>query len=81
MASRILQALARKFIGRADGLGYRGKKRDDAALDFFCGAAVAPDAAERGDLSQHIHTVNALVIATRGYVAVRELAAEEPAHV
>lgn len=34
-----VKMLALKFKERSEALGYKGKKRDDAALDYFAGAA------------------------------------------
>lgn len=39
----IVKELAKKFLERADELGYRGKKRVDGALDYMAGAYVALD--------------------------------------
>jgi hypothetical protein len=38
--SATTQKLALSFIERADALSLKGKKRDDAALDYWCGAAI-----------------------------------------
>jgi len=36
---QIVQVLAKRFLERSEALGYKGKKADNAALDYFCGAA------------------------------------------
>ena len=73
------QKIAKAFIERSDHLSYKGKKRDDCALEFWCGAAVhaqhsgAPDAAEQ---YQYLATVGYMSVAVRGYMAIRELATD-----
>lgn len=68
-----LVEIASKFKERKDALGYKGKKLDDAALDFFIGAAVGARAAGNDDIAKHIEAVAALLVAVRGYVAVSEI--------
>jgi folate-dependent phosphoribosylglycinamide formyltransferase PurN len=75
---QITQRLAEQFIERVDALGYKGKRRDDAALDFFCGAASAAEALDPG-LTAHLTRVVVHLIAIRGYMAVLALAHPEPA--
>ena len=72
-----IRILAQKFIERAEALKYKGKARDNAALDFFCGAAAMAELA--GDLPMYRHLGNIIVtmIAVRGYMAVRQLAMPE----
>lgn len=72
---QVVKQLALRFIERAEALNYKGKKRDDAALDFFCGAACVIEANGDPDLADHIGRVAVMLISVRGYFAVRELAA------
>jgi hypothetical protein len=65
--------LAEKFIERSTALKYRGKKRDAAALDYFCGAATMAELNGDTALSEHLGWVLAVMIAVRGYTAVLEL--------
>lgn len=39
--SALMKTLCKKFVERTEALGLRGKKRDDALVDFMCGAATA----------------------------------------
>ena len=64
--------IARAFIARTKTQNYRkGKQLDNAALEFFCGAATAcigtPD-------ENHMST-NAYLVAIRGFSWIEELAA------
>jgi hypothetical protein len=43
---------AQQFVERASALNYKGKKRDDAAIDYFCGIATALKASNRDDESE-----------------------------
>lgn len=70
-------AFALLFIQRADALGYKGVKRDNAALDFYCGAATAL-AATTGDTvararSNMLEKQARMLVSVRGYIAVMEL--------
>lgn len=75
-----VQKIAKLFITRAEHLNLRGRKRDDAAMEFFVGAAMGVNTLvkEKGDdastLYDHIILVASLLIATRGYAAVVGLA-------
>lgn len=73
----IVTGLAQRFIERAEALGYKGKARDKAALDYFVGAATLADLQANHALAQHLGTVSALIVSVRGYFGVRELAAEK----
>lgn len=67
--------LAQAFIERAVARNYRGKKRDDAALDFFIGATNLAQFTGDAALTQHLKTILVLIIAVRGFKGVEELAA------
>jgi hypothetical protein len=56
-----------QFVGRADHLGYKGKTRDRAAIDFLCGLSCGARLAGDTKMSDHILMVIATTIATRGY--------------
>lgn len=73
MASPEIKFVAEKFVERANALGLKGKRRDDAALDFFCGAAIGAQAANNIPLAQQIGNVAALIVAVRGAMAVIDL--------
>jgi hypothetical protein len=68
--------MAVKLIERAAALGLKGKKRDDAALDYFVGAAAGAELAGDAKLACHLGVVSAMIISVRGYIGVAELAAE-----
>jgi hypothetical protein len=74
--------LAKSFIERAESLGYKGRKRDEAALDYFCGAAQAARFVGNDDLYQHLVWAIFKIVSVRGYSGVKQLAAiteKEPA--
>ena len=71
----ITKNLAAKFIERADALGYKGKKRDDAALDFFVGAGAVAAETGNAELAMHLTRVVVMIISVRGFFGVKELAA------
>lgn len=76
-----IRALARKFKERAEELGYKVKKRDDAALDYFCGAATLAEINGDQALLKHLMVVLVMYISIRGMFGVNEIAAwpdEEP---
>lgn len=70
MTVRINQRLAKEFISRAKTQGYTGKRRDAAAIEFFCGAA----AALHGDPTQQTVLIAAMLVSARGYSEVERLA-------
>lgn len=73
--SALNQQLAIKFVERAEALALKGKKRDDAALDFFTGAA-SMYAQEHPEIGVNNNPLLAVVfiVSVRGYMAVKELA-------
>jgi hypothetical protein len=71
------QKLATSFMERADALNLKGKKRDDAALDYWCGAAIGAGLAGHTQLESHFGRLAALVISVRGFMAIKEIAAGE----
>lgn len=61
-------ALAKKFKERSETLGYKGKKRDDALMDYWCGAVVlAIEQDPKGSLANYLGMIGAMLFATRGY--------------
>jgi len=68
------RALAKGFVERATAQGLKGKRRDDAVLDYFCGAYIALKAIGETDCAHHVGTITGLVLATRGYDEVVRLA-------
>lgn len=66
--------LAQRFIERSQELRYKGRKRDFAALDYFCGAAVAAEVSGDEPFASHLRTICLLVVAIRGFIGVSELA-------
>ena len=71
-----INELAKRFVERAEALGYKGKERDDAALDFFCGAAVGAEIIGNQAEADRIGRVAVMMVSVRGYIAIKELAAE-----
>lgn len=74
MANSLLIGLSRQFVRRSEALGLKGKKRDEAAMDFFCGAFAALEAMKHGVEASNLATVIALVLSTRGYSEVEKWA-------
>lgn len=71
----VLEALARGFKERSEALGYKGRARDRAALDYYMGAWVTLDAS--GDPNANkVGVIGAMLIATRGYAYVLEYVQE-----
>lgn len=68
--------LARAFRDRSEAIGLKGKKRDDAALEFFLGAAMGLHIEGHEDASQHVLRVASWLIATRGYSEIERICKE-----
>jgi hypothetical protein len=62
-----LREVCAQFVGRAEALGYKGRRRDQAAIDFLCGVSCGARLAGDTKMSDHILMVIATTIATRGY--------------
>lgn len=71
----VVVELAKSFIERSEALGYKGKKRDDAALDYFCGAAKTAQFLGNESLYQHLSVVVVTIVSVRGFFGVNQLAA------
>jgi hypothetical protein len=67
-----IKALAKSFIERSTELGYKGKKRDGAALDYFVGAVAW--AQHTGDEATNWLSRIAWLISVRGYSEVESIA-------
>lgn len=74
--TQTVKALAKRFIERAEALQLKGRRRDNAALDYFVGAAVLAELNGDADLSNHLGTISALIISVRGFFGVKELATD-----
>lgn len=57
--------VAQQFVERAKALGMKGKKRDDAAMEYFCGACTALEQVGHADLD-HMMRVTVLLVSPRG---------------
>ena len=74
MTQTSIKTIATRFIERAAALELKGKKRDDAALDYFVGAAAGAELAGDGKLAAQLGAVAVMIVAIRGYIGVAELA-------
>ena len=71
------RTVARRFVERAAALELKGVKRDNAALDYFCGAAAGAELAGDPQLAHSLGVIAALIVSVRGYIGVQELANEK----
>lgn len=76
-----MQTVAQLFVKRSEALGYKGKRRDAAAVEFFMGAYAGAHTAANGDAAidaekyaQKILNVTVMLICTRGYAEVVRIA-------
>lgn len=69
-----LEKVCIAFVNRAEALGMKGVKRDEAALHYLLGAYAALEATEQKADANHIGAVCAMVISTRGYSEVHRIA-------
>jgi hypothetical protein len=70
-AGVVSHAVAKACIERMEALGLKaGVKRDNACLDFYCGAASALEITDH-TAAQAIATQAALIVAVRGYPGVQ----------
>jgi len=74
MSHEISKKLAEQFIERAEALKLKGTKLEDAALNFWCGAATALELAGNSLDATLLARQAALLVAVRGYVAVQDIA-------
>jgi hypothetical protein len=68
----IIKAICHGFVERAEALNLKGKKRDDAAMDYFVGANRALVAMGHAEEASAIGTWTAFVLAHQGYRAITE---------
>jgi hypothetical protein len=68
----IQRELAVSFVERAKYLGLKGKARDNAVLDFFCGAACALEKVGKHEEAQQVGMTAAMILSTRGYLGLIE---------
>jgi hypothetical protein len=69
--TNMIKTLCTKFIERSQALGLKGKKRDDAALHFFVGAAHALLLVNpKSEDAQRVKRWLELILQMRGYEAV-----------
>lgn len=68
--SNLIAPLARSFISRAKAQNMKGKRRDDAAMEFFCGAIASTELTGDKDGADNLATFAAMLIAVRGYAAL-----------
>lgn len=60
--------IAKQFVERSAALGYKGKARDNAAIDYIVGAAAALQAINHEELGSV--TAMAFIVSVRGYAEV-----------
>ena len=71
--NQTLKALCEAFVKRSKELGYKDKRRDTLAMEFFIGATLALDQADHAEaFSIRLFTV--LLLATRGYSEIVKVA-------
>lgn len=73
---KLVKTIAERFVERSSALGLKGKKRDDAALDYFLGAAAGAELAGDVQMACQLGLVSAMIISVRGYAGVVSLASE-----
>ena len=75
MTTSTLKHLCQQFVERSKTLEYKGKRRDDAVMDFFVGAlsAMSPDHPDY----EHVAAVTAMIFSVRGYSEVERIAKRE----
>ena len=69
-----LLVLSRLCVQRMEALKYKGKRRDDAVLDFFCGAAQGLAWAGNAEAAAHVGQYLYMVLRIQGYSEVLSLA-------
>jgi hypothetical protein len=74
--AQMIRDLAKSFIERAAHLNYKGKKRDDAALDFWCGAVRLAELSGNQKMAEHLTRAGVFFVASRGFFGIKELAEE-----
>lgn len=76
MSEQLNCHIALACVSRVEQQDLTGKKRDDAIINFFCGAIAALELADKPTDAAHLTKITALLICTRGYSYVKEMAAK-----
>jgi len=80
MTKAVIISLAHTFVARSQCLGYKGKKRDGAAIDFFAGAIAGlralPNNPEAEIEAKHLELFTTLLLCTRGYSEIERVLSE-----
>lgn len=71
LAGEALNVFSR-LIERAEVLNYKGKKADNAALDYLCGASVAASACGASQLGEYLARI-VFLVSVRGMLEVRHV--------
>jgi hypothetical protein len=75
---KLVRHLCRGFIERARQLNLKGKKREDAAMDYFVGAAKAMELYPTNEEDYKVlHGWVVLLLSTRGYAVVVQEASRD----
>lgn len=72
-ATTTLRHLASSFVKRATAQKLKGKKRDEAAIDFFCGAYAGLELAGHRDAERILNCIG-YILCVRGYAEVERWA-------
>lgn len=75
--TELLKKLCASFVARSEAHGYRGKKRDEAALNYLIGAAMGLEMAGLAEQSAVIGSALVYLVSVRGYEEVERLAKGE----
>ncbi len=71
----IVKQTAAAFRTRAVALGLKGKRRDEALLDYWSGATTTCLLLGRTDEAQYLNTVGSMILQVRGYSEIESLCA------
>jgi hypothetical protein len=75
MPLNMLQKLSIKWCDRVAEQDLKGKRRDSAMVEYFCGAAQALQLTEHPE-ADHVLRVLAMVFCTRGHSEAEKIARE-----
>lgn len=73
MSKALNDAIFRACADRMVCQGLRGKRRDNATLDFLAGAIAGLYAMDKRDEANHLSMVAAMIIAPRGFAEIERL--------
>jgi hypothetical protein len=68
-----LKSLVISYKERSSSLAYRGKKKEDAAMDFMCGAAKAFELAGEAEKAQWLGRIIVFSLSLRGFSEMEKL--------